>query len=139
MKEIKNPRIKVEKYNKMKKITGIRGATCSDNTKEEIVNYVCQMCNSIIEENDLSTDDIVSIQFSITRDLTALNPATALRTGPMRYDMSNVPLFCSQEPEIEGGMEYVIRVLFLVYINEFSLRHNIYINGAERLRPDFLK
>lgn len=123
----------------MKKIVGIRGATCSDNTKEEITNYVCNMCNQIIEQNDISLEDIVSIQFTMTKDLNVLNPATALRTGPMRYDMSHIPLFCSQEPEIQGALEYVIRVLFLVYKPEFTTVHNIYINGAERLRPDFFK
>ena len=121
------------------KLVGIRGATCCDNTKEEITQYVCQMCNEIIEKNDLSTDNIVSIQFTVTKDLNALNPATALRTGPMRYDMSEVPLFCSQEPDIAGGMEYVIRVLFLAYRQDYAVKHNVYINGAERLRPDFFK
>lgn len=123
----------------MKKIVGIRGATCSDNTKEEISCYVCKMCNEIIEKNDLDVGDIVSIQFTMTKDLTVMNPATALRTGNMRYDMSQVPLFCSQEPDIEGSLEYVIRVLVLAYRPEFSVKHNVYINGAERLRPDFFK
>ena len=121
----------------MEKLVGIRGATCCDNTKEEITKYVCQMCNEIMEKNDFTPDKIVSVQFTMTKDLNVLNPATALRTGPMKYDMSGVPLFCSQEPEIAGGMEYVIRVLFLVYKQDFCTRHNVYINGAERLRPDF--
>lgn len=122
-----------------KRLTAIRGATCSDNTKEEITQYVCEMCNKIMDENDLTVDDIVSMQFTVTKDITVLNPATALRKGPMRYDMSSVPLFCSQEPDIEGSMEYVIRVLVHAYMPEFAVRHNVYINGGERLRPDFFK
>ena len=120
-----------------KKLKGIRGATCTDNTKIEISKYVCQMVNEIIEKNSLTVDNIVSIQFTMTQDLDELNPATALRKGNLRYDVSNVPLFCSSEPYIKGGMEYVIRVLVLCYMNEYSEVHNVYINGAERLRPDF--
>ena len=120
-----------------KKLAAIRGATCCDNTKEEITKYVCQMCNQIMDENNLLPEDLVSIQFTVTKDITVLNPATALRKGPMKYDMSQVALFCSQEAEIEGGMEYVIRVLVHAYMPEFVSKHNVYINGGERLRPDF--
>lgn len=122
-----------------KRVVAIRGATCCDNTKEEITTYVCQMCNQIFQENNLSKNDIISIQFTVTKEFTILNPATALRTGETKIDVSEIPLFCSQEPEFEGSLEYVIRVLITAYMNEFSPRHNVYINGAERLRPDFYK
>lgn len=120
-----------------KRLVAIRGATCVDNTKEDITKWVCQMCNEIIEKNNFIAQDIVSIQFTVTKDITIMNPATALRKGPMKIDVSQIPLFCSQEPDIEGSLESVIRVLVHAYGNEFSPRHNVYINGGERLRPDF--
>lgn len=120
-----------------KKLVAIRGATCCDNTPMEITEYVCQMCNDIFTKNNLTQSDIVSIQFTVTKDITKMNPATALRKGNCKIDISNIALFCSQEPEIEGGLEYVIRVMVTAYMNEFSNKTNVYINGAERLRPDF--
>ncbi len=122
-----------------KKLVAIRGATCSDNTKEEITKYVCQMCNEIFKKNSLAPEDIVSIQFTVTKEITVLNPATALRKGDTCIDVSEIPLFCSQEAFIEGGFEYVIRVMVTAYMNEVSARHNVYINGGERLRPDFAR
>lgn len=121
-----------------KKLVAIRGATCCDNNPMEITQYVCQMCNEIFTKNNLTQSDIVSIQFTVTKDITKINPATALRKGNCKIDISNVALFCSQEPEIEGSLEYVIRVMVTAYMNEFSNKQNVYINGAERLRPDFL-
>lgn len=120
-----------------KKLVAIRGATCCDNTETEIYDYVCKMCNEIFLKNNLTKTDIVSIQFTVTKDITALNPATALRTGNCKIDVSDIPLFCAQEPEFEGSLEYVIRVMVTAYMNEFSNKYNVYINGAERLRPDF--
>lgn len=120
-----------------KKLVAIRGATCSDNTPEQITQYVCEMCNQIFEKNGLNSEDIVSIQFTLTKDINVLNPATALRRGKTVIDVSEIPLFCSQEAEIAGGLDYVIRVMVTAYMNEVSKKHNVYINGGERLRPDF--
>ena len=111
-----------------KRLMAIRGATCCDNTKEEITKYVCEMVNGLIEKNNLIKDNIVSIQFTMTPDLDVLNPATALRNGNVTIDTSDIPLFCSQEPLIKGGMEYVIRCLILCYMNECCEKHNVYIN-----------
>lgn len=120
-----------------KKLVAIRGATCCDNTESQIMDYVCKMCNEIFIKNNLTKQDIVSIQFTVTKDINALNPAKALRTGNSKIDVSEVPLFCAQEPDFKGSLEYVIRVMITAYMNEFSNKYNVYINGAERLRPDF--
>lgn len=120
-----------------KKVVAIRGATCTDNTRDEITHYVCKLLNEIVQKNNLNSEDIISVQFTVTKDIDELNPATALRLGNTRLDFSNVALFCAQEPEIKGGLEYVIRVMVTAYMPEFAVKKNIYINGAERLRPDF--
>ena len=65
----------------MKKISAIRGAVTAVNTKESIKNQTVRLIKEIIEQNDLRKKDFISIQFSITKDLTVLNPATALRLG----------------------------------------------------------
>ena len=119
------------------RLYGIRGATGAENSKESIISNVQQMCSAIFLKNKLRENDIVSIQFTITKDLTAMNPAAALRKGgDCGIDVSKVPLFCSAEPEIDGSPEKMIRVLVTSYADENTEIHHVYINGGEKLRPD---
>lgn len=122
-----------------KKLIAVRGAVCSENTKEEITKNVCTLFNQIVTLNSLSADDIVSVQFTLTKEITVLNPATALRLGETVIDTKELALFCSQEAYIEGGMKNVIRLLVTTYAPENIEKHNVYLNGAEKLRPDFSK
>lgn len=120
-----------------KRLAAFRGAVCVENTPESITENVCLMCRELFSRNSIKADDIVSLQFTITKDITKLNPATALRRGVCGLDVTAVPLFCSQEAEIEGGMPLVVRALLTAYTDEGLERRNIYLNGAEKLRPDW--
>lgn len=121
-----------------KRLAAFRGAVCVENTPESITENVCLMCRELFTHNSIKAEDIVSLQFTITNDITKLNPATALRRGDCGLDITAVPLFCSQEAFIEGGMPLVVRALLTTYVDESSAeRHNVYLNGAEKLRPDF--
>ena len=120
-----------------KRLAAFRGAVCVENSAESITENVCLMCRQLFSLNSIKAEDIVSLQFTITNDITKLNPATALRRGDCGLDVSAVPLFCSQEAYIEGGMPLVVRALLTAYVEEGSERHNVYLNGAEKLRPDF--
>lgn len=122
----------------MKRVKAIRGATCCENTKDSITDCVCMMFNEIVLQNSLNAEDIISIQFSVTSDITSLNPATALRKGNVRINVSDIALFCTQEADIDGALPFVVRVLVHTYMEQFAVIKNIYINGAERLRPDFV-
>ena len=119
-----------------KRLAAFRGAVCVENTQQSITEDVCLMCNKLFVENKLSAEDIVSLQFTVTKDITVLNPATALRKGKVDIDVTQIPLFCSQEAEIEGGMKLVVRALLHAYVEEGHERKNFYLNGAEKLRPD---
>ena len=114
-------------------IQAVRGAIQIDeNNAEKIRLSVIQLVTTIASENELPIADIVSIQFTQTKDLTALNPATALRTE----GFSDVPLFCSQEPGYDGALPRMIRVL-VTYRSEAVERPTpVYLNGAEKLRSD---
>ena len=120
-----------------KRLYAWRGAVCVENTAESITENVCLMCRELFSRNKIKAEDIVSLQFSITDDITVLNPATALRRGEPGLDVSQVPLFCTQEAQIEGGMKKVVRALLTAYAEEGLERHNVYLNGAEKLRPDW--
>lgn len=121
------------------RLFGIRGATGAENTKESVIRNVGQMFSQLAKDNNLKSEDIVSIQFTITADLNQMNPAAALRRGNPPIDVSRVPLFCSQEPQIEGSPEKMIRVLITTYLEDDAKVVPVYINGGEKLRPDFAK
>jgi chorismate mutase len=115
----------------MKKLCGIRGAVFCENTEISIRRAVEELCEKIKAANDISTEDIVSVQFTVTDDITAFNPATALRNSNI---LGDVPLFCSREPNFTGSLRFVIRVLITAYSPNCA--KHIYCNGAEILRPD---
>ena len=120
-----------------KRLIAYRGAVCVENTAESITENVCLMCRELFSLNKIQAEDIVSLQFTITDDITVLNPATALRRGDCGLDITKVPLFCSQEAKIDGGMKFVVRALLTAYNDKDIERRNVYLNGAEKLRPDF--
>ncbi len=123
-----------------KRLYSIRGATCAENNAESITKSVGELCRSIFMDNGLNENDIVNLQFTITDDLDALNPATALRKfGDVGLDSSKVPLFCSQEPNIKGMLPKVIRILVTAYMDEGTRTVSSYLNGAQVLRPDLAK
>lgn len=123
----------------MKRLYAIRGAVCAENSKESISDGTVEMCSQIFEKNKIEPEDIVSVQFTLTKDLDEANPCAALRRNYKGIDVSKIPLFCSQEAYVKGSLEKVVRVLITVYLEQGSEIQNVYINGAECLRPDFCK
>lgn len=120
-----------------KRLYGIRGATFCENTKESIASCVGELFRLIFSQNALISEDIVSIQFTMTDDLDAMNPAAALRRAEgLGLDVSAIPLFCSQEVRVAGMPEKTIRVLVTSYMTDGSVVRHAYINGAQALRPD---
>lgn len=115
-------------------VKSIRGAIqVNRDSEEDIRNAVKELVDTLFYKNSLESKNIISVFFSQTRDLKTYNPAKAAREA----GYSNLSYFCLQELYIEGGMERVIRVLFHV---ESSVPHtefkHVYMNGAEKLRPD---
>jgi len=125
----------------MERLSAVRGAVTAENTKESIQAQTVRVVKEIIEANNLKLEDFVTIQFSLTKDLDVLNPATALRLGKddLPYDLSSVPLFCTQEAYIQGGLEKVIRVLITGYFGEQKSLKFAYLDGAKVLRTDLVK
>lgn len=124
------------KKNTPKRLAGIRGAVCAENTRESILRATEKMCAALFSENALSADDIVSVHFTVTRDLDEMNPCAALRRADCGVDVSGCALFCSQEAYVKGGLPGVIRVLVTAYADASAKPHPVYLDGAECLRPD---
>jgi chorismate mutase len=113
------------------RLYAVRGAVCCENTVESVSVHVPALYRALLERNGISEDDIVSVVFSVTDDLTVLNPATALRKAGLA---ASVPLFACAEPFIENYLPRVIRVLITFY--GAKRPEAAYLNGAEVLRPD---
>ncbi len=120
-------------------VRAVRGAIQIDaNDPESIRSGVVDLVGELVRRNHVVAERIVSIIFSQTDDLTALNPATALRSdealgfGAYR----DVPLFCTQEPRYDTAMPRMIRVLLTFSADAAAPLVPVYLNGAELLRAD---
>lgn len=122
-----------------RRLYGIRGAVCCGNTAEEIQSAVSEMCSRLFSGNCLQGDDLVSLHFTMTGDLDALNPAAALRRSDCGDLVKEAALFCSAEAFVKGGLPRTIRLLVTAYMEEGSKPVHIYTGGAEVLRPDFVQ
>ncbi|MBR3543041.1 MAG: chorismate mutase [Treponema sp.] len=120
-----------------KRIYAVRGAIFAENTKDSIQEKAVKLFNAVVEKNGIKSQDIVSLHWTLTKDLDAMNPATALRLGKPAIDVSEIPLFCSQEAFIQGGRPKVIRMMLTAYLDQKP--SHIFLDGAEALRPDFSK
>ncbi|WP_320130859.1 chorismate mutase [uncultured Sphaerochaeta sp.] len=116
-------------------IKAIRGAICvQDDSKETIDRSICKLYSKVLEANNLQEEDVAFLLITQTGDLKSRNPAAALRKGGF---CSVTPLFCMQELEIEGMLERVIR-LMVVTNGEVENIVPVYLDGAEKLRPDLV-
>lgn len=115
-------------------VYALRGATTVENDeKEEIGAAVKEMYETLLEKNRLSEDELVFAHFSMTKDIKSMNAASALRASGYG---AGLPLFCTQEADVDGGKEKCIRVLLLVKGGKRSERIMVYLRGAKSLRPD---
>jgi chorismate mutase len=117
----------------MKRLYALRGATQCLNNAGDIAGQVSALYDALRAENGLEEADIVSLVFSVTKDLDALNPAAALRRTGRGGDLA---LFCVQEADFPGGLERTVRALVHCYLEEGSVPRHVYRNGAGVLRPD---
>ena len=116
---------------KEKTLKAIRGAVCSDNTAESITKNAVELYDKILAANGLSETDIVSLFFSVTPDITALNPATAIRQSGRAGDIA---MMVFQEAAVEGGLPGTIRAMIHCYMPAENPVQYIYVGGAEKLR-----
>jgi chorismate mutase len=115
-------------------IRGLRGATtCSVDSVEEIADATQELLRAMMERNAIDHDDVVSVIFTTTPDLTAAFPATSARD----IGFGDIPLMCASEIAVPGSMPRCIRVLIHAYtaLDRAQLRH-VYLRHAQSLRDD---
>ena len=118
-------------------IRGVRGAiTAEENTAANILSNTTQLLKMLITKNAINIDDIASIFFSITDDLTTAFPAQAARN----MGLTETPLLCLNEIKVPKSLQRCIRILMHVNTEvPQSEIHHMYLKAASQLRPDQVK
>jgi chorismate mutase len=114
-------------------VQAVRGAIqVAENSAAAIREAAVRLVSELLRRNSVPEGRIISLLFSMTRDLTRANPATATRC----LGLEQVPLFCLQEAEVKGALARVIRVLLTYEADGKHAPVPVYLEGAEALRPD---
>ena len=113
-------------------LVAIRGAITAENTAESIVSQTQLLMKTLFERNNLVIDDIISVLFSSTADLTKAYPARAAR----EMGLTKAALFSMSEPQIENSLEKCIRVLVFARKKDCENVKFVYMGGAKVLRED---
>jgi chorismate mutase len=115
------------------RLRAVRGAiTVPGDTGDEIAEATGELLAAVLERNGLAVDDIVSVVFTATPDLTAEFPAAAAR----RLGLSATPMLCAQELAVEGSMPRCIRVLVHCSMPASRATRHVYLREARQLRLD---
>jgi chorismate mutase len=103
------------------------------NDREAILEGTTELVTEVMERNSLHPDDVISVVFTGTPDLTAEFPALAAR----KIGFRDVPLICASEIARPGGMPRVIRLMAHVETDRpRSAIQHVYLRGAAALRLD---
>jgi chorismate mutase len=109
-------------------VRAIRGAIQVDaDTRDDVLEGSAELVSAVLERNELTGDDVISILFTATPDLTSEFPAYAARL----LGLTDVPLMCATEIAVPGAMPRVLRPLAHVdtAMARADLRH-VYLRGA---------
>ena len=116
------------------RVRAVRGATQLEaDTVDEMRLAVVDLLTTLFKENEISTEDLVSILFTATPDIHSDFPAAAARM----LDLGSIPLICAQEIDVSGALPRVVRVLVHAYSDRShaEIKH-VYRRGATALRKD---
>ncbi|MBJ7595774.1 MAG: chorismate mutase [Candidatus Dormibacteraeota bacterium] len=115
-------------------IQAIRGAIQVEaNDRGLILEAIAELVQAVLGRNGLTAEELVSIVFTATPDLTAEFPAYAARQA----GMTDVPMLSATEIDVPGAMPRVLRLLAHVETTRtrHELRH-VYLRGATQPRTD---
>jgi chorismate mutase len=115
-------------------VRAIRGAVQIDaDDSDLILEGTTELVSEVMSRNSLITDDVISVLFTVTPDLTAEFPALAAR----KLGFHDVPLICATEIPVPGAMPRVVRLMAHVDTPRprAEIQH-VYLRGAAALRLD---
>jgi chorismate mutase len=116
----------------MQRVKGVRGAIQVQADTAELVKLATvKLVSEMVARNGLTPEDMVSVIFTTTPDLTSIFPAAAARD----LGLGSVPLLCASEIDVPGALPRVVRVLMHTYTDASEVVH-VYLDGAQVLRQD---
>ena len=123
-----------ENYLYSQNFTAIRGATTSSgNTSNEIENSVVELIDELISRNSLDPKNILSITFTVTKDLDACFPASIARK---HFGFDKVAFLDCQQMYLPNDIDFCIRLMALVILPTGTSINHPYLRGASNLRTD---
>tara|TARA_Y100000589_G_scaffold26318_1_gene21852 strand:+ start:479 stop:862 length:384 start_codon:yes stop_codon:yes gene_type:complete len=121
-------------HNPNMNISCIRGATTSNgNTKLDIKSAVHELINELISRNNLEPINIISITFTVTKDLNACFPASIARKFS---GLHSVAFLDCQQMFVPDDIQFCIRLMAQVNMPLKTTPKHPYLRGASNLRPD---
>ena len=101
--------------------------------RDMILEVTTELVAEVMARNELTTDDVISVIFTATPDLTAEFPALAAR----KLGFHEVPLLCASEIAVPHALPRVIRIMAHVETDKpRSAMQHVYLRGATALRLD---
>lgn len=115
-------------------LRAIRGAiTLERDERAHLHERTQELVEEILRANDITPDDIVSVLFTCTPDITSDFPAAAAR----ELGFGAVPLMCAQEMAVPGALPLVVRAMMHLETDQprDQIQH-VYLHDAVALRRD---
>src|SRR5260370_31939352 len=89
-------------------VRAVRGAVQIDNDdRDAILGGTAELVTEVMTRNELTTDDVISVLFTATPDLSSEFPALAAR----KLGFHEVPLLCASEINVPHALPRVIRLM----------------------------
>jgi chorismate mutase len=115
-------------------VRAVRGAIQVEaDDRELVLKATSELVATLFEANGFAADDVISMIFTTTPDLTSEFPALAARG----LGLTDTPLLCASEIAVPGALPRVVRILAHVETphSKRELQH-VYLGGAAALRRD---
>jgi chorismate mutase len=101
--------------------------------RDEVLSATRELVATVLERNELSSEDLISILFTATPDLVSEFPALAAR----ELGLGDVPLMCATEIAVPHALPRVLRLMAHVETpRPRSEVQHVYLRGAVALRRD---
>ena len=111
---------------------GIRGAvTVEENTTDAIKSATLELLSEMIKVNNIDTDMISHVIFTLTEDLNAAFPAKFAR---LDLGWENVAMMCFHELNVPNSLSKCLRVLIVLNCEDYFIPQFVYLKGASALR-----
>lgn len=111
---------------------GIRGAiTVAENTSSSIKEATLELLSEMIEQNNISVENISHVIFTLTNDLNAEFPAKFARID---MGWTDVAMMCFHELDVPNALRMCLRVLIVLNCETDFVPQFVYLKDASKLR-----